>query len=86
MLIEADCPAIKADQGDTRSAAMAGRRLGMKTPIGGIAIFGKAGLAHIEGGHRRLCAVIGHAVDDAQARPAMRAVGERDIGTGPRMD
>ena len=55
---------------------MAGDGLGVKAAIGRIAIFRAARLAQRERRHRRLGAIVGDGVDDAEARAAMRAIGE----------
>ena len=55
---------------------MAGDRLRVKAAIFRIAIFRAARFAQDERRHRRIDAIIRNGFDDAEARPAMRAIGE----------
>ena len=69
--------AIEPDQAGAGSAIMAGDRFGVEPAIGRIAIFRPACLAHREPGHGGVAAIIGNVPDDAEARTAMGAAGER---------
>ena len=70
-------PSVHARQAQGRAAARAGDRLGVEAAVGRIGILRRARRAHGERAHRRVGAVVGRSVDDRQARPAMRAIGER---------
>ena len=50
--------------------------LGVKTAVGGIAIFGGAAGAEVEIAHRGIGAIVGNGLDDRQTRAAVGAVGE----------
>ncbi len=60
-----------------RAAARAGDRLGVIAAVGDVGILRAALAAHREHAHRGLRAVVGHALDDREARAAVRAVDER---------
>ena len=67
----------RSEQLRARPACGAGVRLRVKAPVAGIVVLGLALRAHRESGHRRRRPVVGHAADDREARPAVRAVDER---------
>ena len=69
-------PSVHARQAQGRAATRAGDRLGVEAAVGRIGILRRARRAHGERAHRRVGAVVGRSVDDRQARPAMRAIGE----------
>ena len=69
--------AAAVEQLDARPADGAGVRLRVEAPVAGIVVLGLARRAHREAGHRRRRPVVGHAADDREARPAVRAVDER---------
>ena len=76
MLVETRRPAVEADERRPRPASVAGDRFGVETAVGGVAIFALARLAHRKRRHCRVGAIVGDALDDAETRPAMRAIGE----------
>src|SRR5208337_5069763 len=76
MLVETRRPAVEANERRPGTANVAGDRFRVETAIGGIAVFAPARLAHREGRHGRVGAIVRDPLDDAQARPAVRAVGE----------
>jgi hypothetical protein len=59
-----------------RSAVWAGYRLGVKTTVKWIVIFGGASRTHLESPHRGFGTVVGDILDDREARAAVRAVNE----------
>ncbi len=67
---------------ERRAAGRAGIGLGVETAVGGIVIFPLAGGAHAKGRHGGVGAIIGHPLQDGEARPAVGAVGE-GIGMAP---
>ena len=71
--------ALEAQRG---AAGRAGVGLGMEAAIARVVVLAPAGLAHRECRHGRLGAVVGHALEDAQPRPAVGAAGER-VGKAP---
>jgi hypothetical protein len=77
MLTEACQASVKAVQGRFGSAYVAADGFCVEAPIGRIAIFYTAGVAHCEWRHRCFGAIKGDAFDNAETRSAMRAVGER---------
>jgi len=60
-----------------RPALRARHRLGVVAAIVDVLVFSAAGVAHRERAHRGLRAVVGHALDDREARAAVGAVDER---------
>ena len=60
-----------------RAADRTGYGLGVEPPVQGIAVFRPAGGAQVEPAHRGQGPVVGQALDDGEARPAVGAVGER---------
>ena len=77
MLTKARDASVEAEQSSRGSAGVAGDGFCVEAAIGRIVIFRAARLAHGVARHRRLGAIKGNGFDNAQARPAMRAVGER---------
>ena len=65
--------------GNMRPAFEAGVGLRVKAPIGRVAIFRLAAIAHGEAFHRRFRSVVGQAVYDGESRPAIRAVDKRVV-------
>ena len=67
------------EEAEPRARAAGGARigLGVEAPVGGVVVFGAAGRAHGEPGHGRLRPVVGRAVEDAEPRAAVGAVGQR---------
>ena len=72
-----DRAAIGLDQPNGGPAGGTRVRLSVKSAIAGIVVLGAAGRAHRELAHRRPRAVIRHALDDREPRPAVGAVDER---------
>ena len=60
-----------------RAAYRAGVRLGVEASIQGVLVLGPARVAHREVLHGRVGPVVGQALNDAEARAAVGAVGER---------
>ena len=60
-----------------RPARRARVRLGVEAPVARVVVLGPAGRAHREARHRRQRAVVGDALHDREARPAVGAVRER---------
>ena len=60
-----------------RPARGAGVRLRVEAAVARVVVLRAARRAHREARHRRQRAVVGHAADDREARPAVRAVHER---------
>ena len=77
VLVEADRPAVETDQRRPRPTGVAGDRLGMEAPVGGVLVLGAAGRAHGERRHGGGRPIVGQAPDDGQARAAVGAIGER---------
>ena len=72
---------------DLRSTPRAGVGLGVKPAVERIVIFGLALRAHPENPHGGVDPVVGEAFDQAEARPAVRAVGERvAVAPVPRIE
>jgi hypothetical protein len=59
-----------------RTAIGTGIGLRVEAPVFGVVVFGLAGRTHFETTHRRVHAVVGQRLDDAETRAAVRAVGE----------
>ncbi len=59
-----------------RAAVRAGYGLSVKAAVSRVFVLGPAGGTHRKGGHRRLCPIIGQAVQDGETGPTMGAVGE----------
>ena len=74
------------EQLQRRPAARTGDRLGVKPPVGRIVVLGPAVGAHRKRGHRGPRPVVGQLLDDRPARAAVRAIGERDSGSGVATD
>ena len=71
-----DHPAVLIPQAEPRPAHRAGIRLRMEAAVERVVILGPARRAHHEAAHRGVRPVVGHRVDDAEPRTAVRAVGE----------
>jgi hypothetical protein len=71
------CRVIERDQCHGGAAGRARDRFGMEAAVVRIAIFGAASVAQRKSRHRSRRPVVGDRGDDAQARAAMRAIGER---------
>src|SRR6476620_3288612 len=69
--------AARFGQPHARAALRACVRLGVETTIARVLVFRPALRAHLEGRHRRAGPVVGHALDDREARAAVGAVDER---------
>ena len=68
---------LRVQQVDLRAAVIAADRLRVVAPRGRRVVLGGAGVAHGELPHARALAVVGHGLEDGEARPAGRAVDER---------
>ncbi len=71
---------VQAPQCDLRTAGGAGDRFGVETTIARVFVFRFARHAHREWRHRRVRAIVWYPLNDREARPAMRAIGEGIIG------
>ena len=69
--------AVGAAQRRGRTARGTGVGLRVETTVAGVVVLGPACRAHREARHRRQGAVVRDPADDAEARPAVGAVGER---------
>ena len=63
--------------GKLRPTIRTGVRLGVKTPVGRCFVFGAAGRTHFEMPHGGVGAIVGKRFEDAEARTAVGAIGER---------
>ena len=75
--------AVGSDQPKLGTADVTGDGLRVKAAIGRVVVLGRAGRAHRKSRHAGMLSVVGDAIDDAQARPAVRTVGE-GIAETPR--
>src|SRR5215467_10750283 len=76
MVFDAARTAIETHQQSLRTALRTPDRFGVKASVIRIAIFAMTSLTHDKRRHRRVRAIVRNGVQDAQARPTMRAIGE----------
>ena len=67
---------VRVAEFEPRSAVRAGDRLGMKSPVARVGIFGRAVRAQAEACHGRIGAVVRQALDQGVARAALGAIDE----------
>src|SRR5690349_4005668 len=72
-----NCFTGRVPQLEPRTAGRARVRLCVEAAVARVFIFSPALRAHCELLHRRVSAVVGQGLDDAETRAAIRAIGER---------